>query len=328
MGFISFHEKYYAEALKRLEGRPLDEAGLYEAKQLLKVLDDLLDEGYTALDRALEEKYGAVSRLRAILAAHGEKPFPAPDRPPLHPGYAGAEVGPEAVCRELTARAERGAAPADDAFLADLRRYCRWTGRQPGTAYVFLLRDAFLPYLYYKKDGGAGLYPWVINRAFLHQIAGPGADDALRLPIYEALERGITEFDAFSAFCKARIRAALRERPGLETALRTLLDGVREEKILVIESGYCGTIPLTLSALDERVDFRLYTTAPYLYETYLDRIFCRRYEQIRSFETLYAQDILMQFAAFRNGAFTVRTAVDGAIWDRAAGEAAALLYGG
>lgn len=45
MGFLSFNEKYYAKTLERLEGRELNKSQLYEAKQLLKVLDDLLDEG-------------------------------------------------------------------------------------------------------------------------------------------------------------------------------------------------------------------------------------------------------------------------------------------
>lgn len=327
MGFLSFHERYYAGALDRLEGRALGPEEVYEAKQLLKLLDDLADEGYPALGRALEEKAGAVSRLRAILAAHGERPFSLPRRPPLRPGYGGAEAEPEALCRQLTDRAARGVQPADDPFLGDLRRYCQWLGRQPGTAYVFLLRDAFLPYLYYRSTGGGELYPWVINRDFLGQLAGPGTDDRLRLPVYEALERGVTDFAGFSAFCKERIRAVLRDLPALEAALRALLATVRAERILVVESGYCGTVPLTLSALDDRVDFRLYTTAPYLYTVYRDRIFCRRYEQIRSFETLYAQDRLMTYAALRDGRFYVRAAGDEAIWDRAAGEAAALLGG-
>ncbi len=107
--------------------------------------------------------------------------------------------------------------------------------------------------------------------------------------------------------------------------LRDLLGAVRADKILVVESGYCGTVPLTLAALDDRVDFRLYTTAPYLFEIYRDKIFCRRYEQIRAFETLRAQDALTQFSALRDGRFFVKTAADDEIWQKAAAEAAALL---
>ena len=164
----------------------------------------------------------------------------------------------------------------------------------------------------------------MINRDFLWQIAGKDTDDLLRLPIYEALERGISNYEDFFAFCKPRIRKVINSHSSLECALRELSNQIPEGKILVIESGYCGTIPLTLAALDDRVDFRLYTTAPFLYEIYQEKIFCRRYEQIRSFENLYAQDALMKFSSFRNGRFYVRTAADDRIWAKAAEEAAVL----
>lgn len=325
MGFLSFHETYYTDALKRLEGRTLGESELCEAKRLLKLLDDLLDEGYTSLDRTLEEKYGCVSRLRNILKAHGEPPFPLPEKGFSDVAYGDAETDVEAVCRRLEKRVQSGVAPSDEPFLASLRDYCAWVGRREDTAYVFLLRDAFLPYLCFRKNGEGGLYPWVINRDFLRQTAGEGVDDLLRLPVYEALESGIADERDFFAFCKPRIRRALRGSPALERALRDLLCGIREEKILVVESGCCGTVPLTLAALDDRVDFRLYTTAPYLYEVYREKIFCGNYERMRSFETLCAQDALMRFSSFRDGRFYVRTATDDRIWEKSAGEAAALL---
>lgn len=327
MGFLSFNEKCYAGALKRLEGRTLDDRELYEVKQLLKLLDDLLDEGYTELNRTLEEKYNAVSRLRDILSAHKEEPFSVQHRLISSAEYSNTETETEPVVHKLMDRVNRSVSPSSNPFLADLRGYCEWIGWRPDTAYVFLLRDAFLPYLYYRNSGRDNLYPWVVNRDFLRQNAGTGADDILRLPVYEALESGVSDYGDFSAFCKARIREALKGFSVLENALRELLYGIRERRILVIESGYCGTIPLTLSALDERVDFRLYTTAPYLYEIYRDKIFCRRYERIRSFETLYSQDVLMKYSSFRNGRFYIRTATEDSIWEKAADEALGLLNG-
>ena len=167
MGFLSFNEKYYIAALKRLEGRTLDDGELYEVKQLLKLLSDLLDEGYTELNRALEEKYNAVSRLKDILNAHNEEPFSVQHRLISNAEYSNTETEIEPVVHNLLYRVNRSASPSRDPFLADLRSYCEWIGWQPDTAYVFLLRDAFLPYLYYKNSGRNGLYPWVINRDFL-----------------------------------------------------------------------------------------------------------------------------------------------------------------
>lgn len=324
MGFFSYNEKYYTKALKRLEGRALNKSELYEARQLLKLLDDLVDEGYTQLNRILEEKHGIVSRLRRILDAHHEESFPVQKRILLSTEYGNTEMEIGAVSHQLAKRIKSGVVPSDNPFLANIRNYCEWISRQSDTAYVFLLRDTFLPYLYFESSGKGGLYPWVINRDFLWQTVGKDTDDLLRLPIYEALESGVSDYLDFSVFCKARIWKVLSEYPALERTLRELLCGIREEKILVIESGYCGTIPLTLSALDDRVDFRLYTTAPFLYEIYRDKIFCRRYEQIRSFETLYAQDALMKYSSFQNGHFYVRPATDDGIWEKAAREVVAL----
>lgn len=56
MGFISFSLKYYEKELKQLETTPVT-AETYKAKQLLKMLDDLVDEGYTELNERLEEKH-------------------------------------------------------------------------------------------------------------------------------------------------------------------------------------------------------------------------------------------------------------------------------
>ena len=82
----------------------------------------------------------------------------------------------------------------------------------------------------------------------------------------------------------------MREHPTLAKMLKSLLSTISEQKIVVAESGYVGTIPLLLKSIDDKVQFKMYTTAPYLYETYKNNIFCQRYEDLRKFETLYSQE--------------------------------------
>ena len=67
MGFISFSLDYYAKELQKLESSVATEETVYHAMQLLKMLDDLLDEGYTELNKKMEEEYNGVSRLRNYL---------------------------------------------------------------------------------------------------------------------------------------------------------------------------------------------------------------------------------------------------------------------
>ena len=56
MGFISFSLDYYKAELQKLESAMASEENVYHAKQLLKMLDDLLDEGYTELNKKWKKK--------------------------------------------------------------------------------------------------------------------------------------------------------------------------------------------------------------------------------------------------------------------------------
>ncbi len=320
MGFLSFNEKYYEARIKEFEGKELDDGEIYEAKQLLKVTDDLADEGYMELGELLEKKYGCITRLKGILSCYNEKPFEMPDfrAPEVCFGEREYEIGE--LSEKLLTEAQ-GVPCGENAFLREIGDYCKFLGYDKNTAYVFLLRDAMLPFLYFKSRGRTNIYPWLISRAFLENVTGvKNLDDEFRRPIYEALEGGILEYGEFKEFCGERIRGVLKEHPTLEEILKGLLGEIREEKIIIAESGYSGTIPLLLCALDERADFRMYTTAPFLYETYREKIFCRRYENIRLFETLFCQDVMMKYSSFRNGKFFVRTAKNGDVLYRALGE--------
>ncbi len=320
MGFLSFNEKYYEARIKEFEGKELSENEIHEAKQLLKVTDDLADEGYTELNELLEKKYGCITRLKGILSCYNEKPFEMPCFRAPGVCFGEREYEIEELSDRLLTDA-RGVPCRENAFLREIGNYCRFLGYDKDTAYVFLLRDAMLPFLYFKSRGGENLYPWLISRAFLEDVTGvKNLDDEIRRPIYEALEEGISEYGEFKEFCGERMRGVLKKHPALEASLKGLLGEIREEKIIIAESGYSGTIPLLLCALDERADFRMYTTAPFLYEIYREKIFCRRYENIRLFETLFCQDVLMKYSSFRNGKFFVRTAKSDDVLYKALGE--------
>ena len=75
MGFISFSLSYYERELRQLEQEAATAESIYKAKQLLKMLDDLLDEGYTELNETLEKTYQGVSRLKKYLQKNGAEPF-------------------------------------------------------------------------------------------------------------------------------------------------------------------------------------------------------------------------------------------------------------
>ena len=257
MGFMSFNENYYRRKLEEYENMILSDAEICEAKQLLKVLDDLSDEGYTNLNDTMEADFSCLTRLRAVVHRCGGTPFPIDHERLSDTVYGKNEYELEALLGNLTEDAGSHNGVSSNPFLEEIYRYCEWIGYEEDTAYVFLMRDALLPYVFFRGRGRDNIYPWLISRRFLEDITGTEyVDDDIRLPLYDALESGHIRFDDYSAYCKERILPVLNEYPELKTILLDLLNTIKQNRIIVIESGYMGTIPMMLKALVDRVDFR------------------------------------------------------------------------
>ncbi len=321
MGFISFNEKYYKKKLEIFENKILTKEDIYEIRQILKVLDDLTDEGYTNLNYQMETHFSCLTRLRALLSSVGEKPFALDHARLPKTSYSSSLYALYPLLDSLMSDARKHDSISENPFLKDITGFCKWIGYEEDTAYIFLLRDTLLPYVYYKNRGCRNLYPWLISRRFLEDITQVAyVDDDIRLPIYTALEDEHIAYDDFKEACRMEMLTVLDTYPRLKQLLSKLLESIPEKKIVIVESGYGGTFPLMLSMLDERISFKMYTTAPFLYETYKDIVYCKRYEDIRKFETLYSQDLLMQYASYIDGQFYVHMSSDTSILDKALAE--------
>lgn len=310
MGFISFSLDYYAKELQKLESSVATEETVYHAMQLLKMLDDLLDEGYTELNKKMEEEYNGVSRLRNYLQENNAIPFP------IHvKSVTEADVKYEindkeliTAIKELMKLAENSVEVSKAPFLSDLIHFCEWIEYEENTAYIFLLRDTLLPYIYYQSNNKENIYPWLLGRKALTMLADKEyVDDEIRASIIKALEVGnCHSYEEYCDFVKRDIRETLEQYPAIVKCLVELLNEIEEENIIVIESGCSGTFPMLLKSLDDRVDVRMYTTYPYLLDVYGDRIYSPKYEENRLFETMYSQDLYFQFSELKAGCFYVR----------------------
>ena len=321
MGFISFNENYYRKKLEKYEQDQHSDADIYEAKQLLKVLDDLADEGYTNLNDCMEEDFSCLTRLREVIHKNGAEPFLIDHERLSDTVYDKEEYELEELLGKLLSEAGEVSSVSGNPFLEEIYKYSEWIGYDEDTAYVFLMRDALLPYMYFCSKNRDNLYPWLISRKFMREITDTeDMDDDIRIPLYMALEKGNVSYDRYFPFCREEILESLDEYPQLKKILTDMLGTIKQKRIVVIESGYMGTIPMMLAALDSRVDFRLFTTAPFLYDTYRDKIFCRRYEDIRKFETMYSQDLFMQYSSWRDGKFYVNVTTDDIVRDRSLAE--------
>ncbi len=310
MGFISFNLDYYAKEIQKLESAVATEKTVYHAGQLLKMLDDLLDEGYTELNEKLEEKHYGALKLRNYLKEHHAVPFPvyAKSVTEADVEYEPNDKELKAAIRELMDSSENSTDISTDAFLTDLIHFCKWIGYKENTAYIFLLRDTLLPYIYYRRNNRDNLYPWLLGRKTLTMLTGKeNVDDEIRASIIKAIEIGnCHNYEDYCNFVLPDIRSTLERYPEAEKCLSELLSGIKEEKIIVIESGCSGTFPMLLKSLDNRVDMRMYTTYPYLSEVYGEKIYSSKYEENRLFETMYCQDLYFRFSALEDGKFYIR----------------------
>lgn len=318
MSFITFNTEYYRNKIEYYSNAVLTFDEVREAKQLLKILDDLVSEGYLYLNDELEKSGFGATKLREIISKHGETPFEVASLSDNNYCFDGKVCEVSSYIDGIMSEASKCNEVSDNPVINELLSYSDWIEKEDNTAYVFLLRDTLIPYICFCASGVKSVYPWMIGRRFTEIFTKEKFfDDAVREPIYNALEKGITDYPEFKRYCCSHILQTLSVHPSLANELKRLLGSIREERVIVVESGYCGTFPLLLSALDDRVDFRMFTTAPFLKHIYKERIYTDGYEQIRNIETLYSQEMLFELCDYKDGSFFVCENTDTAVREKA-----------
>lgn len=330
MSFITYSLSFYENELNAIEHNVVTDKSIYRAKQLLKMLDDLVDEGYTELYEALEQTKNGVSRLKKYIDDNHAEPFVLCSKAISNDinTYGTENIELTEAINTVYKRAVDSSIVSNDAFVQRLQAFCDWIEYESDAAYIFLLRDTLLPYVFYLYKERKHIYPWLLSRQSLASISGNAyIDDELRDKIICALEQNAPRsFEEFSRRVLPDMRKVLRNYPLLETALTDLLNDIQQKRIIVVESGCSGTFPLLLMSLDNRIDMRMYTTYPYLLDIYKDKVFTEKYEEARLFETLYSQDLYFRFADFQNKLFFVNKSNNDEIEEKTLGEIKAIIY--
>lgn len=311
MGYLSFNLKYFEKEITKFENSEVTNENIYKAKQLLKTLDDLVDEGYLELYDEIEKNFNGVSRLRNYIYTNNDCPFPIISIDSKNTIYADNEQELSFAIHQAMDKASTCTTTIELEIINDLVHFCNWIGYDNETAYIFLLRDTLLPYIYYKASNRQNIYPWLIGRKTLKQLTKTDqADDDIRLQIICALEDNkCNDFNKFSNYVLPKIRDIIKNKyQVIEETLLDLLKSIKTKRIIVIESGCYGTFPMLLMSLDERVDIRMYTTLPYLFKAYEGKVYTHKYENNRLFETIYSQDLLFQYSRYDNKLFYIKQA--------------------
>lgn len=310
MGFISYNLEYFKKKIEYYENNALKEEDISEAKRLLKLVDDLVDEGYNELSISLQIEFGGVDRLKEIIKRNNELPFGILSADEYYYGYKKDMIGLSDYADKLVKNAGDRIEPDKIEFIKEVKNFSESIGYNDNTAYIFLLRDTFLPFLYFKSKYKENIYPWIISRQFFDLIYKDGhIDDIIRTVIFDGLEKYDDDNDKFEDYCKREIIKKSEMFPEIFRILRELFSQINNEKITIIETGCYGTFPMLLSAIDKRADFKMYTTVPYLVPIYKNKIFTEAYENLRTFETFASHDKLFKLAGFKNNEFYVAESV-------------------
>ena len=138
--------------------------------------------------------------------------------------------------------------------------------------------------------------------------------DDITLPLKNVLRVAKKEDISTKEKCKVTEKEALKKAMNIASELNLEMKFVSANYTLDKKQ-------LTFNFIaDDRVDFRLFTTAPFLYETYQDKIFYRKYEEIRDFETVYSQDIPLRYSSYHDGKFYVNLSSDESVKEKSFAE--------
>lgn len=329
MHYIPYMLKYLPKKFDEYHNsKPTTKEQIHEAQMTLKEILDLEDQGYLNSYNTLVQKLDAVNILTDFLKANNAEII----RPIKKIGKVKSEYKLQQyelmnyIDKMKTYVNHITTKESKDPLLLDIMNYSKWLydNYDTNTTYIFLLRDTLLPYLAFEKwsNGADNIKPWLIGRKWLSLFRNEkeiketiesknfGDNDDLYETIYEclftALDQDCNNFDNFSSIMKNEFLKQKENFSKVFEALSSLLKTIKTEKIMIIESGRFASIPMLLKCIDDRVDFRLFTTTPQFYGVYKDKFFSKEYDKNRLFENLASQDDLMKFAGYKDNSFFIQ----------------------
>lgn len=329
MHYMPYMLKYLPKKIEEYnQSSNVSEEQIHEAQMLLKEVLDLEDQGYIKSFNKLVKNLDVVNVLSEFLRKHNAKIIrPVKKIGKVKPDYHTNKY-------ELTRYIDKMKGyvnhitkqESSDPLLLDIMAYSKWLYQNfdSDTTYIFLFRDTLLPYLAFERweHGANNIKPWLIGRKWLSLFRNEkekklsiestnfGDNDDLYETIYEclftALDQENEDFNRFAAIMKDEFLKRKDNFSKVFESLSDLLKTIKTEKIMVIESGRFASIPMLLKCMDDRVDFRLFTTTPQFYGVYKNKFFSNEYDKNRLFENLSCQDDLMKFVEYNNNQFYIQ----------------------
>lgn len=337
MDTFNFEKTFYTRRLKELENNTLTKQDIEEIQTMYQIALDKIEYSPNTY-KALQE-INAYSRLEKLLKQNNTLPLP-PFQEIVHtaPSFDNTELSLEDFLNNLNNNIK---IPFNDKQLDifnDVCNFSNWLLKENSNI-IFLLRDMFLPYLICKECSNTTATPLLIGRKLIkffndsktenNYDFDASDDDENYLNFLYIIYEGATlypnSFSKFFTYIKPKFIENIKKIPNLYEFLKINLSKIKGKKITVAESGLFGTIPLILMCVDNRIDFKLFSTHPALYEVYKNKIFTKNINQLLALEQSISQNQLFIFSSVRNNKTYIKQTTDPNILEKSYQEIANLL---
>ena len=320
MDFVSYTVKFLNQRLEFYESKNSTEF-IFEAKILLKFLEDIKDEGYRESYEFINKSTKAINRLKSFIKRNNDTPFKM-EKHTLKNNLTYKkdlyELDEYLNCLKGKMKSSKSKLINIPEIFYDILEYSKYIFKsaKQDTAYCFLLRDTLLSFFAFESwndNNKHSAYPLFISRKYLSffDIKEKKFDvyNEIQNIIFTGLDKGIDNFDDMKIYVREQLLSE-KNFDKLIKSLKNILNKIKKKNIMIIESGYIGTILMLLSALDDRVDFRLFSTIPFFYEVYSGKYYTDEFQKLRSFETIQCQDALFKLDSIQDDKIKVQEVND------------------
>ena len=342
MNTSEFELKIYSKKLNKFEKKQkLTKIDLNE----IKSMQQIVSEGYRYYPKqySIMNKDKILERLNKLLKNNSAKKLGKyEEMPQKTPDFENHEIVLEDFCDNLKIKTQKNLAKYPK-ILKELCDYTFWATKEKAF-YIFLLRDMFLPYLITKNVLQKPCYPMLYGRKILKYFYsnssiqgfdfGESDDDPIYLKFLYTLcdvaSNYNDNFDKFFKVLKPKFLKLIKQNKSFFEYTKKMLSKIKSEKIIIIECGRYGTIPLILKCLDERIDFKLFSTGPEMFELYKDRIYNKKglrlpLSKLVDMEKLTCQNEMFIFSSIKNDKVMIKVTTNKKLLEQSHNEIACAL---
>lgn len=336
METIDFEKNFYEKTIKNFETKKLTHNDLQKAQIMLQIIEN--NKNFYKKQAEVMESINAFDNLKHILNKHHISILgDFEDVEIKKPEFCDEEIKLNDFLKCLTLPNPKKQHKNEE-ILLELKKFLEFS-KEKNASHIFLLRDMFLCFLKSKKMN-QNSYPLLFGRKMLKFFISKESNDCFDFNesdddeiytkflgiMFDGASLYPKSFQKFFSYIKPKFLKILKQHKELYTFLKDYISQIKSKKIIVLESGLYGTMPLILKCIDARVDFRLFATRPEFYDIYKKRVFQKSLEKLVSLEKLSSQNEFFVFSSVKNNEVMIKQVKDSKIKNNSLEEISYFLH--